>query len=61
MWAFDEKAITFVNGVLIGGPKEFLQWAETKHCYENFRPLPLYVTLAEEAYKAYLNSKPVGI
>ncbi len=60
-WVFEDKAVIFVADRLIGGPKDFLQWAEEEHNYENFRPLPLYHTLAEEAYKNYLNSKKVTI
>merc|ERR1711976_604531 len=56
MWVFKDKAVAFVNSQLIGGPEDFLDWAEKEHNYENFRPLPLYHTLAEEAYKGYLNS-----
>jgi len=56
-WAFDEKAIVFVNNQLIGGPDEFIGWAEENHNFEEYRPEPLYYTLTEEAYKAKLNSK----
>ena len=58
---FNDKAIAFANNVLIGGPQELLQWAEQQHAYENFRPLQLYVTLAEESYKKHLISKQVSI
>jgi peptidyl-prolyl cis-trans isomerase-like 6 len=61
MWVFDDKALTFANSILIGGSKELLQWAEEEHSYENFRPHPLYVTLAEEAYKTHLLSKKVTV
>jgi len=60
-WGFKEKAITFANNTLVGGPQEFMQWAEDEHNYTNFRPLQLYTTLAEEAYKTYLNSRKVII
>ena len=60
MWVFKDKAVAFVNNQLIGGPEDFLRWAEHEHNYENFRPLPLYHTLAEEAYKGYLNSTNVS-
>ncbi len=36
---------------------EFMKWAEADHNYSNFRPEPLYITLAEEAYTGYLNSR----
>ena len=61
MWVFNDKAMAFANNVIIGGPQEFLQYAEREHAYENFRPLPLYVTLAEEAYKTHLISRKVCI
>jgi len=60
MWVFDDKAICFVNGILVGGPQEFLHWAEQEHAYENFRPLSLYSTLAEEAYHLYRTSSKVS-
>jgi len=56
-WNFDEKAIYFVNDEPCGGPMNLFQWAESEHKYENFRPMPLYETLAEQAYKRYLNSR----
>jgi hypothetical protein len=58
---FNDKAIAFANNVLIGGPQELLLWAERQHAYENFRPLQLYVTLAEESYKKHLISRQVSI
>ena len=58
-WVFSEAAIVTVNGVLIGGPTDFLKWAEQEQNYENFRPMALYETLAEEAYKEHLNSQKV--
>jgi peptidyl-prolyl cis-trans isomerase-like 6 len=57
MWVFDDKAMAFANDALIGSPQVFLRWAEQEHNYENFRPLPLYITLAEEAYNTHLASK----
>jgi len=56
-WAFDEKAIAFVNNELVGGPDDFITWAEENHNFEEYRPDPLYYTLTEEAYKAKLNSQ----
>ncbi|CAH1799867.1 unnamed protein product [Owenia fusiformis] len=56
-WAFNKKAITFCNDVLIGGPTEFAQWAEENYNYEDFRPQTLYETLTQEAYVNYLNSQ----
>merc|ERR1711936_1348679 len=56
-WNFDEKAIAFVDGELIGGPDDFIGWAEDNHNFEEYRPEPLYYTLTEEAYKAKLNSQ----
>ena len=58
-WVFSDKAIIFVNGEFLGGPSEFLKWAEQEHNYENFRPNALYQTLAEEAYKNHLNTQQV--
>ena len=56
---FSDKTMVFCNEEFIGGPGEFLKWAEQEHNYENFRPKPLYETLAEEAYKNHLNSNKV--
>ncbi|CAL1546855.1 unnamed protein product [Lymnaea stagnalis] len=56
-WGFSDKAIAFVNGALIGGPDDFISWAEDNHNYEEYRPEPLYFTLTEEAYKKKLNSQ----
>ncbi|XP_070567551.1 probable inactive peptidyl-prolyl cis-trans isomerase-like 6 [Ptychodera flava] len=53
-WAFNEKAICFLNGQLIGGVQDFMKWAVDEWQYEDFRPTPLYFALAEEAYKSYL-------
>lgn len=61
VWAFKDKAIAFANNVLIGGPQELMQWAEEEHNYANFRPLQLYTTLAEEAYKTHLNTRKVSM
>ena len=60
-WVFDDKTITFLDGELVGSTNEFLKWAEQDQNYENFRPIPLYETLAEEAYANYLNSNKVMI
>ena len=38
---------------------EFIQWAESNHNYEMFRPMPLYQTLAEQQYKDHMNSAGV--
>lgn len=59
VWSFNEKAFVFCNGDLVGGPTDFFKWAEQEFNYENFRPAPLYETLAEEAYKNFMNSKKV--
>ncbi|KAL3882633.1 hypothetical protein ACJMK2_028957 [Sinanodonta woodiana] len=56
-WAFNEKAICFANGKLIGGPDDFVSWAQENYNYEEYRPDALYETLREEAYKSHLNSK----
>ncbi|XP_062596471.1 uncharacterized protein LOC134257913 [Saccostrea cucullata] len=58
-WTFEEKAICFSNGMLIGGggPDDFVIWAEDNFNFEEFRPLPLYETLMEEAYLTHLSSK----
>jgi len=59
MWVFDDKAICFANGMLLGGPQEIMKWAEDDQDYVNFRPLSLYSTLAEEAYHLYRTSAKV--
>ncbi|KAI0221765.1 putative inactive peptidyl-prolyl cis-trans isomerase-like 6 [Lamellibrachia satsuma] len=57
MWQFNESTLVYVDDLLIGGPKEFIQWAEEEHGYENFRPVALYTTIAEQEYKNFLNNK----
>ncbi|KAL5009770.1 hypothetical protein ScPMuIL_012075 [Solemya velum] len=56
-WQFEEKAICFIDEQLIGGPDNFIAWAEDNCCFEEFRPYALYETLTEKAYKTYLNTK----
>ncbi|ESO85751.1 hypothetical protein LOTGIDRAFT_195649 [Lottia gigantea] len=56
-WSFSENAIIFINNQLIGGPNDFIFWAEENYQFQEFRPMPLYETLTEEGYKTTLNSK----
>lgn len=56
-WTFQEKAITFQNGQLIGGPDAFISWAQEHYNYEEYRPKPLLHTLTEEAYMSCLNNR----
>lgn len=56
-WVFTDKTITFVNGELVGSSNDLIAWAEKEQNYDNFRPIPLYETLAEEAYVYHLNGK----
>lgn len=51
MWAFKDVCIVFCNNVVIGGPADFWTWAEEKYGFSEFRPLPLYETIAKDAYK----------
>jgi len=44
---------------LIGGPEDFIKWAEENYSYEEYRPKPLLSTLTEEAYKSCLNERNV--
>ena len=60
MWLFNDNAVVFCNDVVIGGPKDFLQWAEREHGYQSFQPLPLYTTLADESYKSHFMSQKVS-
>lgn len=60
-WQFEEKAICFSDGQLIGGPDTFIAWAEDNCSFEDFRPYALYDTLTEEAYKTFLNTRNVGV
>lgn len=60
LWSFEDKALVFVNDEVLGGPKEFISWAEETDCYENFRPIALYEVLAQESYKNFIESKNVG-
>ncbi|KAJ8026743.1 Problable inactive peptidyl-prolyl cis-trans isomerase-like 6 [Holothuria leucospilota] len=53
-WAFDDKAIVFVNGELLGGPKEFSKWASDT--YVEYKPEALYLAMAKEAYQEHLES-----
>ncbi|KAL8581792.1 hypothetical protein ACOMHN_043210 [Nucella lapillus] len=56
-WQFSEKGIAFVDGELIGGPDDFIQWAKQNYNFEEFRPKPLHVTLTEEGYVNHLNAQ----
>lgn len=58
---FKDKAIIFINNKLIGGPQAFVDLATKEYDFVNFRPLPLLETLAEQAYKDYLNFEHVSI
>lgn len=60
-WTFAEKAITFQNGRLIGGPEDFVTWAADNYNIEEYRPMALLQTLTEESYKTYLNDKNVSL
>jgi peptidyl-prolyl cis-trans isomerase-like 6 len=55
-WKYEDIAMTFVNGELIGGPFEFISWAKDVHFFEEFRPLPLYLTLKDEGFKSYMKA-----
>lgn len=57
LWAFNENAIIYANNFFIGGAKDFLKWAQLEQCYENFRPLVLYNSMADKAYETYLKSR----
>ena len=55
--------MVFINDELVnkqGGAREFEAWAETEANWNNFRSETLYKALAEESYKAHLNSKNVS-
>lgn len=56
---FESNSMIFSNKQLIGGPTEFISWAETEHNYELFRPMTLYQTLAEQQYKDHMNQHGV--
>ncbi|XP_071819834.1 peptidyl-prolyl cis-trans isomerase slr1251-like [Apostichopus japonicus] len=53
-WAFTEQAMVFVDGELLGGPKELLKWAADT--YVEYKPEDLYIAMAEEAYQEHLES-----
>ncbi|XP_030850300.1 probable inactive peptidyl-prolyl cis-trans isomerase-like 6 [Strongylocentrotus purpuratus] len=53
-WVFTEKAMTYVNGEFLGGPEALKQWSEQHFNYVEYKPLPLYMALAEEAYKEHI-------
>ncbi|XP_033119408.1 probable inactive peptidyl-prolyl cis-trans isomerase-like 6 [Anneissia japonica] len=54
MWAFEYKAVAYVNGILIGGPVDLLKWAMEEWQYTDYRPETLYEALSAEAYNNYL-------
>ncbi|KAM7445948.1 putative inactive peptidyl-prolyl cis-trans isomerase-like 6 [Porites harrisoni] len=54
VWGFKENVITFLDDELIGGHEEFLKWASENYAYRDFRPLPLWHAVRNEAYKNYL-------
>ncbi|KAF6023814.1 PPIL6 [Bugula neritina] len=56
-WVFKDHSMIFCNGQLIGGPEEFIAWAETHHNYELFRPMTLYQTLAKQQYASHMNQQ----
>ena len=60
MWKFAEKAIIFVNGDVIGGQKEFINWAKDRYNFQDFRPLSLYAIIAMEDYKQHMNYQNVS-
>ncbi|XP_064627116.1 uncharacterized protein LOC135487413 [Lineus longissimus] len=56
-WTFEDKAIAFINGEFLGGATALLDWAMENYNYEDFRPVPLYQTFAEQQYVDFLNSR----
>ncbi|XP_054753263.2 uncharacterized protein LOC129259022 [Lytechinus pictus] len=57
-WVFNEKAMTYVHThgdcAFLGGPKALQEWAQEHFEYRECKPLPLYMALAEEAYKEHI-------
>ncbi len=59
VWGFTDKVITFLNGHLIGGLKEFLNWSIENFNFEDFRNETLYETLKREEYALYFKNSNV--
>ncbi|XP_022089823.1 peptidyl-prolyl cis-trans isomerase-like 6 [Acanthaster planci] len=54
-WAFEDKAITYLDGDLIGGPTDLENWATEHWKYHPCWPQALFEAHAEVAYKDYLS------
>jgi len=54
MWAFAEPVLVCLNGQVLGSHRELVAWASRELGFADFRPLPLYVTLAASAYQEEL-------
>nr|XP_033813660.1 probable inactive peptidyl-prolyl cis-trans isomerase-like 6 [Geotrypetes seraphini] len=62
IWAYDSTVMCFINDQLLGDDANFLKWAYKNWAYTDFRPLPLYRTLAEDFCLTYMkNSKHVFV
>nr|XP_033795103.1 probable inactive peptidyl-prolyl cis-trans isomerase-like 6 isoform X2 [Geotrypetes seraphini] len=62
IWAYDSTVMCFINDQLLGDDANFLNWAYKNWAYTDFRPLPLYRTLAEDFCLTYMkNSKHVFV
>lgn len=61
MWGIESPVIVFLDDTLIGGAKEFIDWAGNNYMYSDYRPASLYINLAEEAFKTHLSSKKVVV
>ncbi|XP_038048120.1 probable inactive peptidyl-prolyl cis-trans isomerase-like 6 [Patiria miniata] len=55
-WAFEDKAVAYLDGDLIGGPTDLENWATEHWKYQPCWPQDLYEAHAEVAYKDYLNA-----
>ncbi|KAJ1151912.1 hypothetical protein NDU88_004691 [Pleurodeles waltl] len=47
-WGFSSKVMCFINGRLLGDDKDLVKWANEHWGYQDFRPLSLYIALAED-------------
>jgi hypothetical protein len=57
---FNDHVMIFCDTELIGGAKEFLNWASQEYNFVDFRNEDLYETLRREEYALHLQSTKVN-
>jgi len=55
MWAFDRPAVVTLNGQILGGLEELLEWADEHFNFKDTRTDDLYLMDSEEGYKKHLS------